>query len=164
MNEDPRRTSEEPQVDPEAAARTRRRSLLIIIGVVALVAAVVVALAVVPSADPEVDKAGLRPFDAARSEAEKKTIDLGSGEYEVEVLVQVPEKVCWNGYVGEQAIEGCETTLYDVTGAKNPLGLNATKIDALKTALRVVVLFEGDVIQQETTKKPNGGVALTVAF
>lgn len=141
----------------------RRRTVLVIAAIVVLGVSAALLLNAAQE-DPGPGPNELGEAQDVRGDAPTEKIDLESGENSIEVVVQAPEKVCWNGYVGEHAIEGCGEQVFDVTSVPDVVGVNATKIDALKTPLRISVLLDDVVIYDESTKEPNGSVALTVSL
>jgi hypothetical protein len=90
-------------------------------------------------------------------------VDLGEGNRTAIVIVGAHDGVCWAGYIGSGAIEGCGTNQFQVTGAPSTLGINARSKE-FRSAFLGVTAFSGDGnlrFGTDTTRKRLGVVSIT---
>ena len=170
MSEGTTEPAEDATDGSDGGQRQRRWTpTFIVMGIVVLLTLATVAVLVFAKAPEDPSEAPDRwdslDFEPERDiPAESGSIDLRERRgVEASVVVHAAEKVCWNGYVGSELIEGCGRAIYEVSNAPTVLGLNVRSLseDPLFLGLAVWDADGETKIHSLETKEPFGTLAVT---
>lgn len=91
-------------------------------------------------------------------------LGLGEGKRSAIVIIGAQDRVCWSGYIGSKAIEGCGKKQFDVSGAPSTLGVNARHKEPTRAFIGVAT-WNGDGnlrLDGDTSRKKFGLVSVTI--